>query len=55
MDGETGLYVVQKDRKYGVLDLNGNTKIYIENDEIGMDVSTFDQNNIKTNIYWQEI
>lgn len=47
MDGETGLYVVQKDRKYGVLDLNGNTKIYIENDEIGMDVSTFDQNNIK--------
>ncbi len=47
MSSDAGLYVVQKDKKYGVLDLTGNTKIYIENDEIGMDVSSFDQNNIK--------
>lgn len=47
MSSDAGLYVAQKDKKYGVLDLTGNTKIYIENDEIGMDVSSFDQNNIK--------
>ena len=47
MSSDAGLYVAQKDKKYGVLDLTGNTKIYIENDEIGMDISSFDQNNIK--------
>lgn len=47
MDSDAGLYLVQKDNKYGVLDLRGNVKIYIENDEIGMDISKFEQNNIK--------
>lgn len=48
MDSDAGLYVVKKDNKYGVLDLKGNVKLYIENDEIGMDTSKFAQNNIKS-------
>lgn len=48
MDSDAGLYVVKKDNKYGVLDLKGNIKIFIENDEIGMDISKFEQNNIKS-------
>lgn len=48
MDSDSGLYVAKKDNKYGVIDSNGNIKIYIENDEIGMDISKFSQNNIKS-------
>ena len=47
MDSDLGLYVAKKDNKYGVIDSKGNIKIYIENDEIGMDISRFSQNNIK--------
>lgn len=47
MDSDAGLYVAKKDNKYGVIDVQGNIKIYIENDAIGMDVSRFSQNNIK--------
>ena len=47
MDSDAGLYIVKKDNKYGVIDLRGNIKIYIENDEIGVDISKFSQNNIK--------
>lgn len=47
MDSDAGLYVAKKDNKYGVLDLRGNIKIYIENDEVGMDISKYEQNNIK--------
>ncbi len=47
MDGDSGLYVAKKDNKYGVIDSNGKIRIYIENDEIGMDISKFTQNNIK--------
>lgn len=47
MDSDSGLYVAKKDDKYGVIDINGNIKIYIENDEIGVDISKFSQNNIK--------
>lgn len=47
MDSDAGLYVVKKENKYGVVDLKGNVKIYIENDEIGIDNSKFAQNNIK--------
>lgn len=49
MDSDSQLYVVQKDGKYGVLDFNGKVKIYIENDEIGIDISNFAQNGIKNN------
>lgn len=48
MDSDSGLYVAKKDNKYGVIDSNGNIKIYIENDEIGVDISKFSQNNIKS-------
>ena len=47
MDSDAGLYVASNNGKYGAIDLRGNIKIYIENDEIGMDISPFSQNNIK--------
>ncbi len=47
MDSDAGLYVAKKDNKYGVIDIKGNIKIYIENDEVGVDISKFSQNNIK--------
>jgi len=47
MDSDAGLYIAKKDNKYGVIDIKGNIKIYIENDVIGMDISKFSQNNIK--------
>ncbi len=47
MDSDAGLYVAKKDNKYGVIDIRGNIKIYIENDEIGVDISKFAQNGIK--------
>ena len=49
MDSDSQLYVVSKDKKYGVIDFSGKTKIYIENDEIGVDSSKFSQNEIKNN------
>lgn len=48
MDSDEGLYVAKKDNKYGVIDIKGNIKIYIENDDIGIDISRFSQNNIKS-------
>lgn len=47
MDNDAGLYVASRDGKYGAIDLRGNIKIYIENDEIGMDITPFSQNDIK--------
>ncbi len=47
MDSDVGLYVASNNGKYGAIDLRGNVKIYIENDEIGMDISPFSQNDIK--------
>lgn len=47
MDSDEGLYVAKKDNKFGVIDIKGNIKIYIENDEVGIDISKFSQNNIK--------
>lgn len=47
MDLDAGLYIVEKEGQYGVIDLKGNTKIYIENDEIGVDISNFPQNDLK--------
>ena len=48
MDSDLGLYIAKKDNKYGVIDSKGNIKIYIENDAIGIDISKFSQNNIKS-------
>lgn len=48
MDVDTGLYLAKNENnKYGVIDNKGNIKIYIENDEIGIDISKFKENNIK--------
>lgn len=47
IDKDAGLYLVEKDKQYGVLDFKGNTKIYIENDEIGIDITKFTTNGIK--------
>lgn len=47
MDSDAGLYMAKRDNQYGVIDVRGNIKIYIENDQIGMDISRFSQNNIK--------
>ncbi len=49
MDSEAQLYLVENDSKYGVIDFNGNIKIYIENDDIGInDISSFEKNDIKS-------
>ena len=47
MDKDAGLYIVRRDNKYGVVDIRGNTRIYIENDAIGIDISRFSENDIK--------
>lgn len=48
MDLDAGLYLVKKENQYGVIDLKGNTKIYIENDQIGIDISRFPKNDLKS-------
>ena len=48
MDKDAGLYLIKKDNKFGVLDLKGNLKIDINNDEIGMDITKFERNDIKS-------
>ena len=48
MDSDAGLYVASRDNRYGVIDTNGVIKIYIENDQIGIDTSRYTQNNIKS-------
>ncbi len=47
MDVDAGLYLVQKDNKYGIMDFKGNIRVYIENDEIGIDTGKFEENGIK--------
>lgn len=49
LDRKLGLYIVKNDRnQYGIIDGNGNIKVSIENDEIGLDISKFKENNIKS-------
>ena len=48
MDYDAGLYLAERNDKYGVIDLNGNTIIYPENDQIGVDISRFEENDLKT-------
>lgn len=47
IDKDTGLYIAKRDNKYGVIDSRGNMKIYIEYDQIGIDITRFEQNDIK--------
>lgn len=49
LDRKLGLYIVTNDRnQYGIIDGNGNIKVNIENDDIGIDISKFKENNIKS-------
>lgn len=47
IDKDSGLYLARKDNKYGIIDSKGSIKIYIEYDQIGIDVSKFEENDIK--------
>ena len=47
LDQDSKLYLVKRDGKYGVIDFFGELKIDTSNDEIGMDISKFDRNDIK--------
>ena len=47
MDSDAELYLAQRDGLYGVIDTNGNIIIYIEYDEIGIDITKFSDNDIK--------
>lgn len=47
LDVDSELYLVKQDNKYGVMDFRGNVKVFIENDEIGIDISKFDKNDLK--------
>lgn len=47
IDNDSGLYLAKRDDKYGVIDSKGNIKIYIEYDQIGIDITKFEQNDIK--------
>lgn len=48
MDKDAGLYLATKDNKYGILDIKGNRKLYMEYDQIGMDISSYAKNEIKS-------
>ncbi len=47
IDKDVGLYVARIDQKYGVIDSKGNIVIHIEYDEIGIDNTLFEKNDIK--------
>ena len=48
MDKDAGLYLAKRDNKYGILDIKGNIKLYMEYDQIGMDISSYLKNEIKS-------
>ena len=48
MDYDAGLYLVSRNNRYGVINLNGNNVIYAENEQIGVDISRFAENDLKT-------
>lgn len=48
MDYDAGLYLVRRNNQYGVVDINGNNIIFAENDQIGVDISRFEENDLKT-------
>lgn len=48
ISAESNLYVARRNGKYGVIDSNGNIKIYIQYDQIGIDnISSYKENNIQ--------
>lgn len=49
LDDEKQLYLVKKDGEYGVVNRTGKTIIHAENDEIGLDISKFEIDEIENN------
>lgn len=47
IDKDTGLYLVTNNKKQGVINNSGNIIIYLEYDQIGIDSSKYNSNNIK--------
>ena len=47
IDKDKGLYLICKNRKYGIVDLRGATKVPTELDEVGVDITKFPENNLK--------
>lgn len=48
MDSDYGLYLTQNEGKYGFIDSKGAIKLYCEYNEIGIDISRFAKNDIKS-------
>ena len=46
LDDEAQLYLVEKDKKFGVVNRTGKTIIHAENDEIGLDITEFELEDI---------
>lgn len=47
IDSERGLYLAEDNTNFGVLDENGNIKIYLEYSKIGVDINEFKDNGLK--------
>ena len=47
LDNDLNLYKITQDNKYGIIDINGNIKLYPEYDKIGIDATVFKNNNVK--------
>lgn len=47
LDYDSNLYIIAQDNKYGILDANGNIKLYPEYEKIGIDSTVFKNNNVK--------
>lgn len=47
MNNDSNLYVVEQNGKYGVIDINGNIKIYPEYNKIGVDINSFQYKDVK--------
>lgn len=47
IDNENDLYMAEYEGRYGVVDINGQTKIYLDYDKIGVDVSDFKENGLR--------
>lgn len=47
IDSKNNYYLAKKNNMYGIIDGNGKEIIYIENEQIGLDISDFEKNEIK--------
>lgn len=48
MDKDAGLYLAKRENKYGIVDIKGNVKLYIQYDQIGIDIVSYAKNEIKS-------